>query len=260
MIAINTIRREPHYRRQAFDAGLESLGYRLEQGGRPHSRSDLLLTWNRHSIEEHRAAEWEAQGGTVIVCENGYLSTSKGSMYAISVHGHCGSGWFPVGHEDRFSLLGVQVSPWRHAGDCVLVCGQRGIGSRHMASPRNWEITVGHKLRAMGVRNVKIRRHPGRYPAQSTLESDLQFAGSCVIWSSACGVQALVSGIPVAYCAPHWICSHGASKGLGSEPLRSDAARSEALHRMSHGQWAVDEIARGEPFRRILERIGEASW
>lgn len=261
MIAINELRREPHYRREAFDTGLEACGYRLEQGGKPKSKDDLLVVWNRMSAHEPAIADWETRGGTVLVCENAYLQPAKFGMYAISVHGHCGSGWFPVGDEDRFSALGFAVEPWKSGGS-ILVCGQRGIGSRRMASPPHWDSRAVHHIKAMGHRGVRHRPHPGRVAPKATLDQDLSGAGVCVVWSSASGVLALTRGIPVVYCAPHWICSDAATHGLETlaSPARDDGARKRALHRMSHGQWTVAEIQTGEPFKRILARLGEATW
>ena len=262
MIAVNTIRREPHYRSDAFDAGLERVGYRIERGGRPKSREDLLVLWNRMAANEHQAAEWESRGGTVLVCENAYLQPSKWSMYAIGVHGHCGSGWYPIGDEDRFSGLGFALDSWRDTGGYILVCGQRGIGSRTMASPARWEKKVTVSLRGMGHKDIKVREHPGRVAQKTTLESDLAGASICLVWSSSCGVLALTKGVPVVYCAPRWICQDSAGNGLGNLTVlqRDDSARRRAMHKMSHGQWSVDEIQAGEPFRRILEKIGDAKW
>lgn len=262
MIAVNTMRRDPHYRRDAFDAGLEACGYRLEQGGKPKSKEDLLVVWNRMSANEPQASAWEAAGGTVLVCENAYLQPVKWGMYAISVHGHCGSGWFPVGDEDRFTTLGIGVEPWRTGGSYILVCGQRGIGSRAMASPPHWDTKTVPRVKAMGHKQVRMRQHPGRVKPKATLDEELAGASLCLIWSSACGVRALTMGVPVVHCAPHWICSSAARRGLEglSVPLRDDEARRSALHRMSHGQWSVAEIESGEPFKRILARLGEAAW
>ena len=68
MIAINTLREQPHYRRSAFTKGLERLGYKMERGGSPRSRSDLLILWNRQPTDENQARDWESNGGTVLVC------------------------------------------------------------------------------------------------------------------------------------------------------------------------------------------------
>lgn len=263
MIAVNTIRMEPHYRRAAFDDGLRRLGYQLPRAAMPKDRRDLLVLWNRQGQYEADANDWEARGGTVIVCENGYIGKDEldRQLYAIAVHGHNGSGWFPVGPEDRFSALGIELKPWVEAGD-ILVCAQRGIGSRLMASPPRWEATANTMLRKLGKTAIRIRQHPGRHAPEIPLATDLARAGACVIWSSASGVKALTMGVPVVYDAPHWICSPAAAKGFyGIDKLvRDDALRLKAMHRMSHAQWRVAEIESGEPFARILARLEEAKW
>lgn len=261
MIAINTIRADPHYRHAAFNAGLQRLGYTMVSAGKPSGREDILVTWNRQPPHEAQANEWESLGGTVLVVENAYMEPVKNSMYAISVHGHCGSGWFPVGDEDRFQHLSVELQPW-HEGGYILVCGQRGIGSRLMASPAQWESRTAQTLKAMGHKSVKVRQHPGRFAPATSLEADLSGAAVCIVWSSASGVKALALGVPVIYCAPHWICDGAARHGLDglTAPVRDDTRRRAALHRLSHGQWTVEEIQAGEPFARIMAGIGDAKW
>ena len=265
-IAVNTIREQPHYRRDAFTAGLEALGYKMETiAKKPRSREDLLILWNLHGSNETLRRDWESNGGTVLVTENGYAGKDANGiqLYAISVHGHNGSGWFPVGGEDRFAELRIEVNPWvdRPEG-YVLICGQRGIGSRLMASPPKFDEKTVKALEAIGVKSIKIRQHPGNKAPPTTLYEDLSGARLCVIWSSAAGVKALCLGIPVLYCAPHWICADGAArfKGEPGKELRDDGARMRALHTMAHGQWTIAEIASGEPFKRILARLDEAKW
>lgn len=264
MIAINTIRPDPHYRRQAFDKGLQTLGYEMRSAGKPRAKTDLLLLWNLHGSNEDRARDWENNGGTVLVCENGYCGKDAAGLqlYAISVHAHNGAGWFPVGEDDRFAELGIDLQPWRTGGKHILVCGQRGIGSRQMASPHNWDDKAFQRLREDRSADVRIRRHPGNRPSPTTLDQDLEGARLCVIWSSASGVRALTLGIPVVYCAPHWICEGAAGHSLGmvNEPICDDEKRLAAMRRMAHAQWRVAEIESGEPFRRILANLGAAKW
>lgn len=263
MIAINTIRPEPHYRHAAFDAGLKRLGYAVQTAGQPKSRDDLLLLWNLHGANEMRGREWEAKGGTVLVCENGYLGSDAGGqqLYAISVHGHNGSGWFPLGDGGRFARLGIELEPYVDRDGYVLVCGQRGIGSRTMASPPQWEDKVARHLTGLG-HKVKIRRHPGRNPAPTTLTDDLAGARMCMVWSSASGVKALTLGIPTVYCAPSWICAAAAGHGTAAvdTPQRDAHRRLLAMENMANGQWTVAEIEAGKPFVGILENIGFATW
>jgi hypothetical protein len=264
VLAIVKIRGEPHYRREAFCAGLRRVGYTVVERGVPSGRQDFLVQWNRKLADEPEAHAWEASGGSVLVAENGYVGKDEQGRqnYALAVHAHNGAGWFPVGAEDRFSALGVAPKPWRSAGEHVLVCAQRGIGSAQMRSPAGWHEAARYKLRKTSTRRVQVRLHPGMAAPTTTLEQDLTGAWACVIWSSGSGVKALLSGIPVFYDAPHWICELAATQGLADleSPVLSDDLRLLALQRMAHAQWSVSELETGEPFARIRDRIGEASW
>lgn len=253
MIAVIKVRKEPHYRRAAIESGLKRLGYTISDArarclfGGP---DDLLVLWNKKAgAEEQEADAWEKAGGTVIVMENGYLQKTDKTTYAISTHGHNGSGWFPVGDEDRFSKLGFEIKPWRMGGAYTLVCAQRGIGSRLMASPPQWAEKFAKKLQQAG-RHVRIRQHPGNFAPKVPLLDDLAAAVSVAIWSSGAGVRALVEGLPVHHDAPHWICE---GWSLGD--------RFPALNRMAHGQWHHEEIATGEPFARMRDAgWGPRTW
>jgi hypothetical protein len=211
------------------------------------TKEDLLILWNKkRGLDEQRANAWETLGGTVLVAENGYLQQDDKTYYALSVHGHNGSGWFPVGDEDRFSKLGFKLKPRHEGAGYALVCGQRGIGSSLMASPPLWAERCAKKLEAQGVKTM-LRLHPGNFAPKVPLLDDLKGAASCHIWSSASGVRALVEGVPVKHYAPHWVCDNS-------------TVREEQLHRMSHGQWHFEEVATGEPLARILAGLGEAKW
>lgn len=266
MIAVCMIRRDPHYRRQAFTAGLRKAGYTVRDYGDPKDRNDLLIIWNRYGEFEHKADAWERKGGTVLVCENGYAGADAGGRqyYAISVHGHNGSGWYPDGDGTRFDALGLTVYPWKDGGECIVVRGQRGIGSRTMASPVRWHNNAAAKLSNAQRLPVRMIEHPGRHTAHPPPSEYLSDAAACVIWASSVGVTALLMGVPVFYDAPYWICQPAArrlsdSPDLGN-PLRDDALRRYALERMAWAQWSVDEIESGEPFVRLTEYPSFVQW
>lgn len=249
--AVIRLRKDPAYRREAFEAGLKRLGYTICDGSRdsrdwmPSGPDDTLVLWNRkQGTDEKLADTFEARGGTVIVVENGFLQKVDKSMFAVSVHGHAGSGWSPIGHEDRFTRLGFPLKDPVIRDGYLLVIGQRGIGSRLMASPALWAEKQVAGMRGI---NVKLRPHPGNFVAKVPLLDDLAGAKAVRIWSSSAGVLALVEGLPVSYCAPHWICA--------------GENREAALHRMSHAQWSVEEVASGEPFARMkAENWGPKTW
>lgn len=264
MRAVLTIRKEPHYRRDAFERGLRHVGFTLCELARPADSSDWLILWSRkRGTDEQRADAWEAAGGTVLVVENGYLAKVDKTHYAISVHGHNGSGWFPVGDEDRFSKLGFELKPMRkwEKGFEIVVRDQRGIGSTLMASPPQWGRRACARLRNTPV-PVRLVPHPGDKNKAAIDEASLRKAAALLTWSSAVGVRALTEGIPVFYDAPHWICASGANRWNGVDLVGSfnPEAVKAALHCMSHGQWHFDEIATGEPFARIIANREKASW
>lgn len=263
MIAVCRIRPQPDYRRDAFEKGLRATGYRLVENAMPAGPKDLLVIWNRYDAMHRQATDWEARGGTVLVCENGYIGADPEGRqyYAISAHGHNGSGWWPVGTEDRWAALGIPLRPWTalaganpSAGGYALVCGQRGIGSPEMASPDHWHQTAAAYVSKWHP-NVRIRLHPGRHAPTVPLERDLEGASYCVIWSSSSGVKALTLGVPVIYDAPHWICQGAASAMRQSFEDPTDEERLAALRRMAWAQWSVAEIEAGEPFARFLSEI-----
>lgn len=254
------VRQQPHYRHDAFMRGLAAAGYRVEQAA-PHGKygaGDILVTWNRGD-QGRVADEFERRGGSVLVAENGYIGIDARGLqhYAIALHGHCGSGAWPMGDGSRWAALGVALKPFRAAGEHILVCCQRGFGSETMRSPLDWPEKVAARLKKLTGRPLRVRRHPGK-PAchpevADALERELAGAWACVTWSSASGVRALVEGVPVFYAAPHWICETAARKDVEAieSPLMNDAARLSALERMAWAQWTVAEIETGEPFRLL---------
>lgn len=249
--AVLCIRPEPFYRCSAFTDGLKRLGYTIihrlnpSPAERPKDHNDLLVLWNKkRGHDEMMAHQWERMGGTVVIAENGYLQQQDKTYYALATHGHNGSGWSPVGTDDRFGKLGFAIKPPRDGGEYILVRDQRGIGSALMASPPGWGQKMVEVLKRHAPFPVWLMQHPGD---KGKLEKDLAAiskARSVVIWSSAIGVRALVEGVPVQHFAPHWICE---TWGKGRET---------ALQHMAHAQFHFDEIASGEPFARFRD----AGW
>ncbi len=262
-IALVNIRAEPHYRSDAFTKGLLRAGYAVSKGlraPRALTKRDFLVLWNKKAGAEEDAADaWERGGGSVLIVENGYMGNKPKDVtyYAISVHGHNGSGWYPVGSDSRFPKLGLEVKPPQNNVDGHwLVCGQRGIGSKLMSSPPLWgEKTAKRISGIVGAGRVRYRPHPGNFVPKTSLLQDLVGARACVIWSSAAGITALLEGVGVQHSAPRWIAA-----GAGMDAATGFDNRREILERVAHGQWHVDEIASGEPFVRIMNQIEVAAW
>lgn len=264
MKAYSLIRQQPHYRHDAFLTGLAAAGYEVHDRGPDRARpGDLLLIWNRYFSIEQIADRFEAEGGTVLVAENGYIRGRHdgGDYYALAIHGHNGSGTVRVGGPERWQALGVELKPWRKDGKHILVAANRSFGMRGFIMPQHWGENMVEALRKITKREVRLRLHPGNGRAPVPLEHDLRDAHCVVIWSSSVGVKALIEGIPVVCCAPWWIC-RGATHGIDCdlEAMRvdecADQDRLNAMHTLAWSQWSTEEIASGSPFKNLLGEAG----
>lgn len=265
-IAYNLTRREIFYRHEAFTAGLQAAGYEVRTALPQGRHGDVLLIWNRYHFHQ-AATQFEAAGGKVIVAENGYLgpggisphSMDPRTVFALGLGAHNDSAAIPEGGLDRWRALGVDLKPWRTTGEHVLVCPNRSFGTPGRVMPPTWAADVSARLKKLTNREIRIRPHPGNRPAEKPLADDLSGAWVCVIWSSSAGVHALVAGIPVICESPAWIGMKAAFTAFASEwdameesePDYLDYNRLRAMSDVARGQWSVEEIASGEPFRLL---------
>lgn len=251
------IREQPHYRRDAFVAGLEAAGWPVEcRNPGTFGPDDMVVIWNRYGRFATAAEACEGAGGKALIVENGYMGRDQKDLqfYAIAEGGHMGSGRWHVGGPERWEALGFELAPWRKDGGHVLVCAQRGIGSPLMASPPGWHDKAAAELATYTSREIRVRLHPKdkRNPSPAggpSLADDLAGAWVCVVWSSASAIQALVAGIPAIHAAPHHVAALAMGNRLAQveDPPMGD--RVPGLVAMAWAQWSVDEIGAGAPFR-----------
>lgn len=264
MKAYCLIRPQPHYRSEAFVAGLKAAGYRVSSAlpiaPRP---GDILVIWNRYFSTHDLALEFERRGGMVIVAENGYLGMDRRDrqVYSMALHAHNGRGVWPHGGSERFAALGVTLKPWRETGEHVLVAPNRSFGMPGGIMPEGWANQVAEQLRKITKRPVRIRPHPGNGEPMRPLADDLRDAWAVVIWSSSVGVTALTEGIPVFCCAPWWICRSAAQTSItdidGPIPEAADRLRRYAMERLAWAQWNLSEISDGTAFNHLLRTARE---
>lgn len=218
-------------RAEAFRAGLEALGFRVEPRlTTDPGPEDALITWNRIGHGDTCAKQFAARRLPVIVAENATWGNEfAGSRwYTLARDWHNLADCFPAGGPERWDDLGVELAPWRTQGETV-VLPSRGIGPAGIAQPRGWS--------AAG----RIRHHPGQ-GAAVPLEQDLANAGKVVTWGSGAAVKALILGIPVVSQMPGWI----------AEQDNTDAGRLAMFRRLAWAQWRIEEIATGEAFKWLL--------
>ena len=274
MRAYSLIRKDPFYRHEAFLKGLAAAGYEVHDRAPDRARpGDVLVIWNRYSSVEQIADRFEAEGGTVLVAENGFLSRGGGtpkfdvhegvrpdSYYSLAIGGYNGSGRWVIGGRERFDALEIDLKPWHAPGGHLLICPNRGFGSRVMCPPQHWGARKAEQWRSYAG-EVRVREHPGNNRPGRQLHEDLVGCSAISIWASSAGVHALVAGVPV-YCdAQKWVCKSATVEQVGCLPHENEAAwnkaRLDAMVGLSWHQWTVSEVMSGEPFHHMLRRKTE---
>ena len=218
-----------------FEAGLKRLGYNVIHG-LPASPDGLMVSWNRIGTADYIARQYEAAGLPVLVTENAAWGNSfvGQQWYSLARLYHNTARSVPVGGNDRWDRLGIELAPWRTEGETVIL-PQRGIGAPPTAMPRDWP-QIAHAKHG-----GRVRRHPGKAEG-IPLADDLARAGRAVTWGSGAAIKALQWGIPVHSDMPDWI---GACDN-------TDAGRLAMMRRLAWAQWTHAEIASGAAFEWIL--------
>lgn len=252
-VASDTFRDSPYYRRECFHAGLARCGYVVQRAPKDSpDPQDVLLIWNRSSLNDAHARRYDAVGARVIVVENAYIGRDRNGhhLYAIALDQHAGAGRWIEGPTDRWSRLDIELAPWRADGDEIVVLPQRGFGAPGVAMPRTWTEDVVSRLKRLTKRPVRVRPHPGKDKTDPT--DDLRHAWAAVTWASGAGIKALASGIPVFHEMPTWVGAGAAVYGINSieKPFLGD--RLPMFRRLAWTQWSLDEISAGEPFKWLL--------
>ena len=240
------IREQPHYRRDAFVAGMRACG--LKHGEVQPAPGAVLLIWNRYGHYHEIATRYERAGGIVLVAENGMLGRDRegGPWYSLA------RSWpnapVPVGGPER----GLPAPTWRKGGEAVLLLPQRGFTAGEAGQPAGWVERARARLAAMTKRPVVVRPHPGNDPQHDSLMRQLESAWCTVTWASGAAVKGLMAGVPCFYGRPGFIGAD-ASRPFGEDieaPYRGDMT--QFLRRLAWSMWTPAEIATGEPIGRLL--------
>ncbi len=247
------VRDLPHYRRDAFAAGLTAVGFSVSKSPKP-AAGNVLVIWNRYGTNDDLAALYEAAGGHVLVAENGYFARhgEAPTEYAVSKSQHHHGG---AAVPEISPIKGLK--PWRKEGDHILICAQRGFGSKVMQC-YGWAERIAAELRQRTKRPIRLRVHPGNHAPKVPLADDLAGCHAVVLWSSNSGIEALMQGVPVFYGAPRWIAEKAARPLAGADveqPFMGD--RTAGLSHAAANQYTVEEIASGKPFRDLLPAAGQ---
>lgn len=248
MRALNLLREQLHYRRDAFDEGLRAVGFEVVKALPRPAPDDLLVIWNRYGGYDEIARYFEQFGARVVVAENGYLGKAwrGGDWYALALNHHSGAGKWPDGGPERWAQHGTELARWRDGAGEILVLGQRGIGEAGIASPTGWAEAVQRQY------GGRIRPHPGKNEPAVSLEADLADARAVLTWHSGAALLALLAGVPVFYAFPRWIGAEAARPLWEFEAGPRQGDRLAMFQRLAWAQWQLDEIRSGEAFDHLL--------
>lgn len=226
-------------RTHALTTGLKRLGYRIVMGlTESPSDGDIMVTWNRIGPANEIANLFVSRGLTVLVIENASWGNGfKGDKWLfLNRTLHNTAGLIPIGGNERWDNMNVELADWRTNPGETVILAQRGIGSPPVAMPRGWPQDA--KRRYGG----RIRVHPGNKPHPIPLSVDLATCSTAVTWSSGSALTALMMGIPVFSEAPNWV-------GFQDN---TTAGRLAMFRRLAWNQWRLSEFESGEPFKWML--------
>lgn len=223
----NLLRSDLHYRRHAFDKGLQAVGFRPTT----QDKCDVLICWNKYGRFLKAADAAEKRGARVLIIENSTWGNDfqGGKWLSVWPDFHNRADKIRYGGPERWDALSVDLKPWRPEGGEIIGLMQRGIGPP--GTPARWT--------PPGC--TRIRQHPGTKPCVP-LEQDLAKASEVRTWGSGAAVKALMWGIRVKSWMPKWA---GACEN-------TDESRLAMFRRLAWAQWTLPQIERGEPFAWLL--------
>jgi hypothetical protein len=264
------IREAIWYRKRAFINGLKACGFEVLTSGPRGGSGNVLVQWNRYGPNNGLASLFEREGGQVLVAENGYLGRGGGTpkfevypkgaeaghYYALGLGFHNDAERVIPGGPERFAALGVELKPWRADGNHVLVCPNRSFGVPGRMMPPDWPEKAAARLRKQTRREVRVRLHPGNDAPRRPLSEDLKGCWAVVVWSSSVAVHSLAAGVPTYIEAPYQILKGAGAMGPVDCPSMPE--RLTHFERMACGQFRIEEIESGAPFRHLLRAAGKS--
>ena len=168
--------------------------------------------------------------------------------------------------------LNIKLKDYRTTGDHILICLQRVDGwSMCGTSVQEWLNNTVSVIRSHSDRPIIVRKHPGdrrqeqlQFSNQYTISSapnlvdDLKNCWATVTYNSSPGIASLIYGVPVFVTdatpkqSQTWpACNTGLK--LIENPTMHD--RTDWINKISQSHWNDDEVASGQAWKFIRERL-----
>ena len=210
--------------------------------------ADFDVVWSARNLD--------VIGGPVLILECGYIN-GNGSNYKENRSRFVSASWnklhgnaleSPPRPGDRWGQLGIEVVPWKTAGEYTLILSQ--VGGDASVPPQYGQVLTGFIQAAREhYGNVVVRQHPLVAEPARTLREDLTEARRAITWNSNSAVESVLAGVPTIAFNPGCIAWPVTSHRLG-DPLFI-GEREPWCYDLAYRQFTHDEIANGEAWRHL---------
>ena len=258
---------------QAFAQGARHLGHTILSHD---DDADVAVIWSKVWHGRMRANQdvwrrFRASGRAVIVLEVGMLQRNLTWRVMVNNDAHI------CNHHDteRAQHLKIDLKPWTHQGDRILLCLQRPDSEQWLEMPdtHNWVRDIVRCVRQHTDRPLEIRPHP-RSPGcfrdiqadivmprrvpdtydNFDFENSVSSAWAVINWNSSPGVVAVINGVP-AFVGPDSLAAPVANLDLShiEQPARPD--RDSWLQKLAWTEWHLDEISDGTMMIHLVTKL-----
>lgn len=230
-----------------------------------YSPTDMAVLWGHktpHVLDGQRAA-----GADYLVVELAYFG-DRIQWISLGLNGLNGRAQMYNRNcpPDRWEKYGVEVKPWKAAGEYVLVMGQipgdvslQKCRSRQLPGYIPWLADACKRAKCYGL-PVYFRPHPRMTrpfaidcPVMNgSLEEALSRAALVISWNSNSLVDAVLAGVPIVACDNGSMAYEMGVHEIGEDPIRP--VRDQWLYDMAYSQWTLNEVRTGEAWGHLKQR------
>lgn len=167
--------------------------------------------------------------------------------------------------------LGLEMLPWRHKGEHILLLMQRDGGwSMKGLGPIEWAQQKIQEIKAQTDAPIMIRPHPGKKIDVSALASipgviisdsrvrsmrqDLKRARNTLVFNSSSGVASILEGVPLHVDDPSSVCWDVSQHNSRLDQIQF-FDRQQWINELAAAHWSDEESRQGLVFQKFLPYI-----
>jgi hypothetical protein len=241
--------------------------------------SDIDVIWSVlfHGRMARNKAIWQNKKPTIVLEVGGI---KRGTTWKVGLNGinRDGDNLPHSNDSTRASLLGLELKPWRTAGEYILIAGQHDKSLQWQDMPRmsNWFLSTYDEIRKHTSRPILFRAHPRcnlpeierglkhvyrQQPRQlpSTYDDyDLGFNNvwATISYSSNPGIHSIINGVP-AFVSPSSLAYPVANDIDFIHDIEDPhmGARQAWLNDYAWTEFTIEEISQGLPLKHLTSNL-----